>query len=79
MRLIKREGNAAMFKADHRDYWEIHEVKVAPAREMFGKEYPEREVLAGNEEFGRRAWACVTQDNADARFAAAGTVCSGNP
>ena len=31
MQLVKRDGNAVMFKALGDDYWEVHRVKVAPA------------------------------------------------
>ena len=35
--------------------WEAILIKVAPARRIFGKDYPEREVYPGNEDFGRCA------------------------
>ena len=69
MQLIKREGMTVMFKAVGADYWEVHQVRIRKAETMFGKEVPEREVLAGNEDFGKYAWACVSQGRADGRFA----------
>jgi hypothetical protein len=75
MQLMKREGNAAMFKAFGDDYWEVHRVRVSPAESIRGRPYPEREVLAGNEAFGEHGWACISQDRADARFNA---VLAGN-
>jgi len=68
MRLVRREGMVAMFKAVGADYWEVHKVRVRKAEHKFGKDYPEREVLAGNEDFGTYGWACVSQDRADGRF-----------
>jgi len=68
MQLVKRDGDAVMFKALGDDYWEVHRVKVAPAESIRGRPYPEREVLAGNEAFGTDGWACVSQDRADTRF-----------
>jgi len=35
--------------------WEAILIKVAPARRIFGKDYPEREVYPSNEDFGRYA------------------------
>lgn len=69
MKLVRREGVAAMFKAVGADYWEVHRVRVRKAENMFGKDYPEREVLAGNEDFGTYAWACLSQERADGRLA----------
>lgn len=71
MQLVKREGMAAMYKAYMDDYWEVHRVRVRPAERIVKRDYPEREVLAGNEDFGVCGWACVNQDRADRRFAAA--------
>lgn len=68
MLLVKREGNAAMYKASHSDYWEVHQVRVRPAEKIKNSDYPEREVLAGNEDFGTCGWACVSEDRAERRF-----------
>jgi hypothetical protein len=69
MRLQRREGNVAMYKAAGADYWEVHVVKVEKAGRIFAKEYPERETLSGSAEFGQRGWACTSQERADGRFA----------
>ncbi len=61
MKLVRREGVAAMFKAVGADYWEIHRVRVRKPEHAFGKDYPEREILAGSQDFGQHAWCCVTQ------------------
>ncbi len=71
MQLQKREGMAAMFRSVSGNYWEVHRIRVSPPKEMFGRAYPEREVLAGNEAFGEFGWACTSQDRADARFSEA--------
>jgi hypothetical protein len=67
--LVKRTPKAAMYADANRSYFEVHRVRVRPAELAFGKELPEREVLSSNEDFGRHAWACVTRDRAEARFA----------
>jgi hypothetical protein len=41
--------------------WETIRIKVAPARRMFGKDYPEREVYPCNEDFGRYALSVGAQ------------------
>lgn len=69
MTLVKRDGNAVMFANSPKSYFEVHRVRVAKAKEAFGRQYPEREVLAGSEEFGSVAFACSTRERAEARFA----------
>jgi hypothetical protein len=68
MSLLKRERNAAMYADASKTYFEVHRVRVAKAGKVYGKDYPEREVLAGNEDFGIHAWACVNEERAQARF-----------
>jgi len=41
--------------------WEAILIKVAPARRIFGTDYPEREVYASNEDFGRYALSVGAQ------------------
>ncbi len=69
MKFQRRESNAVIYKAAGADYWEVHAVRVEKAGQVFGKAYPEREALAGSAEFGRRGWACVSQERANGRFA----------
>ncbi len=71
MTLQKRQANVALYASAGSEYFEVHKVRIAKAREMFGKSYPDREVLAGNEEFGTIAWACNSKERAEARFAEA--------
>jgi hypothetical protein len=70
MKLIKREGKAAMYADQSKSYFEVHRVRVAKAKTIFGKEYPEREILAGNEDFGTYGWACSSPERAQVRFEA---------
>lgn len=69
MKLEKREGNVALYASAGGDYFEVHRVRVSKAREIMGKPYPEREILAGNEDFGAYGWACVDRPRAETRFA----------
>lgn len=69
MKLVKRDWMAAMYKAGHDNYWEVHQVRIGKAVQIKGKQYPEREILAGNEDFGTYAWACGTLERAEERFA----------
>ena len=71
MRLVKRDGMAAMFQSVDSSYWEVHRIRIAAARQIFDKSYPEREILAGNEDFGQFGWACSSQTRAEARFSEA--------
>lgn len=71
MQLVRRQGNVVMYGSVGGDYFEVHKVRVSKAKQMFGRDYPDREVLAGNEEFGTLAWACVSLGRANARFAEA--------
>ena len=43
-------------------------VRVQKANTIMGREYPDREVLASSGTFGQKAWACVSQERAEARF-----------
>ena len=69
MTLLKREGNAVMYADASQTYFEVHKVRVAKPKTVFGKLYPEREILAGNEDFGVNGWACVSRERAEFRFA----------
>src|SRR5688572_30759935 len=68
MELSRRERNAVIYKAISTDYWEVHQIRVDKPRKIFGKDYPEREILAGNEDFGTYAWACTSLEAAEARL-----------
>lgn len=49
-------------------YYEAFVIKVKPAKEIFGKSLPEREVFPANEDFGESAWSCRTLKRAKIRF-----------
>jgi len=68
MMLVKRDGAAVMYKAAHSDYWEVHQVRARPPERIMGRDYPEREVLAGNEDFGSYGWACVSADRSERHY-----------
>ena len=69
MTLVKRQGMVALYANRDNSYYEVHKVRVRGTRTVFGKEIPEHETLASNEEFGQRAYACVSRERADMRFA----------
>jgi hypothetical protein len=48
--------------------FEVFLIKTRPAKELFGKKYPAREVFPANEDFGYTAWSCNTLDRAKMRF-----------
>lgn len=68
MTLVRREGMAAMYADSGHTYFEVHRIRLAKACHAFGKDFPAREALACNNEFGRTAWACTTRQRADVRF-----------
>ena len=43
-------------------------IKVSKAAEVFGKEYPEREVYPSNEDFGHTAWYYMDKERAYAMY-----------
>ena len=53
--LLKRTKHKAIYVRDDKVY-EVFRIKVSPPTTMFGKDYPEREVYPGNEDFGSSAW-----------------------
>jgi len=71
-KLIKRCAPAVIYELSSGEYiygYEVHKVRKKPARIVKfvdGRvvEYPEREVLASNEEFGRYAWSYTKLENA---------------
>lgn len=53
--LLKRTKRKAIYVRDDKIY-EVFRIQVSPPTNMFGREYPEREVYPGNEDFGKNAW-----------------------
>ncbi len=69
MTLVRREGNIAMYADPIKSYYEVHQVRVAKMKELFGRTIEEHETLASSEEFGNRAFACSSLEVAESRFA----------
>lgn len=66
-RLVKRVGDVCWYKTVNGVH-EVFKVKVYPAGEMFGRVYPEREAVPGNEEWGKDAWSTMHEERAEAIF-----------
>src|SRR5213595_2890441 len=62
MKLVRREGDVVMYSDSIKSYFEVHLVRLRGPEKIRDKEYPRREVLAGNEDFGKYAFACTSQD-----------------
>ena len=58
--LVKRGENKAMFKSNN-GIVEVFKIKILPAAEIYGREYPERESSPSDEDFGKIAW-CYSSD-----------------
>jgi hypothetical protein len=54
-----REGKVAAY--------EVVRIRVAPASEVFGAAYPEREVYPGSEAWGSEGWTCMDLESARER------------
>ena len=52
---IERTDKKAIYKRSD-NVWEVFRVKISPPTKIFNREYPEREVYPGNEDFGSTAW-----------------------
>lgn len=70
LKLLKRDGLVALYGDELRKYFEVHIVKVAKASTIMGRSYPDREILAGSEEFGKRAWCSPSRERAEDLFLA---------
>jgi len=86
---VKREGRAAIFALRYAENgpvigYDTVLIQVAPAGEVMGKPYPEREKMPFSEEYGRHAWSFDRLETAEEKFAelvkAAGNAedCGGN-
>ena len=64
---VKRTKNCALYKTGRGDF-EVFKIKVSPAQEIYGKEYPERETYPSNEDFGKTAWYYTKEENALAKY-----------
>ena len=78
--LLKREGSIAIYEQLDKDRivgYEVHKIRVRkpveckytnPDKSIKIVSYPEREVLAGNEDFGKYGWSYETLKGAEAKF-----------
>lgn len=64
---LERTEKAAIYETGRGDF-EVFKIKTAPAQEIYGKEYPEREVYPSNEDFGSIAWYYMTKEKAYAMY-----------
>ena len=67
-KLVKRTDKVAMYKSDD-GVVEVFKIKTAPAQEIYGKEYPDREIFCNDEDFGKIAF-CYTSnyDKAELKY-----------
>ena len=66
-KLIKRDGQAAIYLRDDGNY-EVGNIKIKKAAVIFGKKYPTREVYWSNEDFGSIAETTRSLVEADRYF-----------
>lgn len=64
---VKRNGDVCLYQRSDGPY-EVFQVQVAPARDVFGTELPERETYPGNEDFGKTAWCYTGYEGALRKF-----------
>jgi len=75
--LAQRTAKLALYEARSPENkpraWEVHKIRIMPPVIMklghIEKSLPEREVLAGNEQFGKYAWSYQHRENADRKYA----------
>jgi len=66
-RLLKRYKNLCLYERSDENY-EVFIVKTQEATEMFGKNYPAKEVYPNNEDFGYSAWCYHDKKEAEKKF-----------
>lgn len=59
---VKRTDTKAMYKSDD-GVIEVFKIKIAPAAEIYGKQYPDRESYPGNELFGVSAYCYSSRED----------------
>ncbi len=57
---LMRTNKKAIYKRSD-GYFEVFYIKTSKAEEMFGKQYPDREVYPSNDDFGSTAWTYSTE------------------
>lgn len=71
MQQVKRHDNVAIYSQSrdgHPLAWEVVVIRIAPAANICGNEYPEREIYPNDEAWGKRGWTCLTLEEAERRF-----------
>lgn len=66
-KLIERTDKKAIYYRWD-DVWEVFRIKIDEARELFGRNYPRREIYPGNEDFGVTAWGYKDEKLARKRY-----------
>lgn len=75
---VERNSSTAIYeqsKGGRIMAYEAVQVRVAPAAEVFGTAYPEREVYPGPEAWGVTAWTCLSIGAARERLGKAAVTC----
>ena len=69
--LLSRNESTALYKqlngTDIVGY-EVHKLRTSKARDIKGKHYPSKEILAGNEDFGTYGWSYSQYDDALVKY-----------
>lgn len=73
-KLVKRDGYRAMYKSSD-GVTEVFLIKHLRAANIYGKDYPEREGVPSDEDFGKIAW-CYSSNStlAEARYESLGEL-----
>lgn len=72
-RVVERTTNHALLaktKGGSRDFWEVVVIQKLPAQTIYGRDYPEREAMPSNEQWGLEAWSPANEELARNRFKA---------
>jgi hypothetical protein len=71
LKQVKREGMVALYElhgANGLLYgYEVILVRVLPAQEIMGRQYPEREAFPANESWGKEGWSYGVSQKQDAK------------
>ncbi len=65
--LISRIGRIAMYSRGE-SIFEVFKVQTKKAGDVFGKQYPDREIYPSNEDFGKTAWCYSSFERASSKF-----------
>lgn len=65
---LKEKENIYLYQRSDSNVFEVFIAKTAKQGEVFGKEYPERELYPCNEDFGKTAWCYNSLEKAIKKF-----------